>query len=228
MKGESMTRYAEKLRDPRWQRMRLEVMQRDGFSCQECGDTQTTLNVHHKHYLRGRDPWQYPLTALETLCENCHKAEHGRSEAKPNKTECIASSTGQSAIVALVGCCCYFILDDRRALFKDDCSPEMLALTSLVEYFDGLPVPWDEDQWPGVRARFAETKHAVAIEAAYSNRVEWSSPQEARAELERVLDRYKKLKRQARVLLRHGITSIRALTPEQRAIVRRVLSESRP
>jgi hypothetical protein len=63
-------KYSEKLKDPRWQRKRLEVMQRDGFTCLCCGDTKTTLNVHHKQY--HGDPWEAPMDSLETLCEDCH------------------------------------------------------------------------------------------------------------------------------------------------------------
>lgn len=64
--------YAEKLRDPRWQKKRLEVMERDGFTCQNCGDKESTLNVHHWYYAAGNDPWDYPDEALATLCEDCH------------------------------------------------------------------------------------------------------------------------------------------------------------
>ena len=67
--------YSKKLRDPRWQKMRLEVMQRDEFACQHCSDGTSTLNVHHKEYERGRDPWDYPMEWLVTLCESCHEAE---------------------------------------------------------------------------------------------------------------------------------------------------------
>lgn len=66
------TPYWQKLRDPRWQRKRLEIMDRDKFECQLCGDNESTLNVHHKFYLRGLDPWDYPNVALVTLCEGCH------------------------------------------------------------------------------------------------------------------------------------------------------------
>lgn len=63
--------YSEKLRDPRWQKKRLEVFQRDGFSCRCCGSITETLNVHHKRYTG--NPWDAPLDDLETLCEGCHK-----------------------------------------------------------------------------------------------------------------------------------------------------------
>jgi len=72
--------YGEKLRDPLWQRRRLEVMDRDEFACTECGDKASTLNVHHKYYLRGRDPWDYPDSALVTLCDTCHLVVQGRMD----------------------------------------------------------------------------------------------------------------------------------------------------
>jgi hypothetical protein len=69
--------YAQKLRDPRWQRKRLEVMQRDNFTCQSCGLDNKTLNVHHGYYQAGKDPWDYPTSSLTTLCEDCHEEETG-------------------------------------------------------------------------------------------------------------------------------------------------------
>lgn len=65
--------YSEKLRDPRWQRKRLQIMNRDGFHCQHCGDSESTLNVHHTLYKRGLAPWEYDDTLLITLCEQCHE-----------------------------------------------------------------------------------------------------------------------------------------------------------
>jgi hypothetical protein len=65
--------YAEKLKDPRWQRKRLEIMERDKFTCQHCRDETRTLNVHHKHYKKRADPWDYEDGLLITLCESCHE-----------------------------------------------------------------------------------------------------------------------------------------------------------
>lgn len=67
--------YSTLLKDPRWQKKRLEVLQRDDFVCQECFDSESTLHVHHKYYRKGQAPWDYPLRALITLCESCHKNE---------------------------------------------------------------------------------------------------------------------------------------------------------
>jgi hypothetical protein len=67
--------YMKKLRDPRWQRKRLEIMQRDDFTCQHCFENGKTLHVHHTFYVSGRDPWDYPDNTLMTLCEDCHENE---------------------------------------------------------------------------------------------------------------------------------------------------------
>lgn len=65
--------YAEKLKDPRWQRKRLEILQRDDFTCQNCLATDKTLHIHHGYYRRGLEPWEYDGTTLWTLCEDCHE-----------------------------------------------------------------------------------------------------------------------------------------------------------
>ena len=71
-----MKKYSENLKDPRWQKKRLEVMQRDDFHCAECGAGDSTLAVHHLYYVSGRKPWQYPMWSLSTLCEHCHDVAH--------------------------------------------------------------------------------------------------------------------------------------------------------
>ena len=71
-----MSTYAEQLKHPKWQRRRLEIMQRDGFRCTRCAADETTPNVHHTEYRKGAAPWDYPDDKLLTLCEDCHSAEH--------------------------------------------------------------------------------------------------------------------------------------------------------
>lgn len=68
-----MKKYSEKLRDPRWQKKRLQILERDNWQCQICKDTESTLHVHHWYYETGKDPWDYPLKSLATLCESCHE-----------------------------------------------------------------------------------------------------------------------------------------------------------
>jgi len=64
--------YAEKLKHPKWQKKRLEILNRDKFTCKKCGDTETTLHVHHIEYEKDKDPWEYTNKTLITLCEDCH------------------------------------------------------------------------------------------------------------------------------------------------------------
>lgn len=62
--------YSEKLKDPRWQKKRLEVLERDSFTCQCCGDKEMELHVHHHKY--SGDPWDTLLSDLITYCKVCH------------------------------------------------------------------------------------------------------------------------------------------------------------
>lgn len=73
--------YREKLLDPRWQKRRLHILERDGWECVLCGVDNLTLHVHHKRYIRGKQPWDAPDDALVTLCERCHTNEFGAQEA---------------------------------------------------------------------------------------------------------------------------------------------------
>ena len=71
-----MKTYRQKLLDPRWQRKRLETLQKAEFRCEACGDAESTLHAHHKRYIKGRDPWEYEERDLVALCENCHSGAH--------------------------------------------------------------------------------------------------------------------------------------------------------
>lgn len=75
-----MSDYSKKLKDPRWQKKRLAILQRDNWTCHRCKNTEQTLNVHHLKYFYERDPWDINDKYLVTLCESCH--EHERY-AKP-------------------------------------------------------------------------------------------------------------------------------------------------
>ena len=68
--------YAQKLKDPRWQRKRLEALNAASFCCSICGDSESTLHVHHRTYLKGREPWEYDIGQLQVVCESCHAAAH--------------------------------------------------------------------------------------------------------------------------------------------------------
>jgi hypothetical protein len=65
--------YKRLLQDPRWQKKRLKIMERDRFACRVCRDAESTLHVHHRYYKNSEGPWDYPDRALVTLCASCHE-----------------------------------------------------------------------------------------------------------------------------------------------------------
>lgn len=65
--------YSKRLQDPRWQKKRLEILNRDSFTCRMCDDTLSTLHVHHRSYVKGKDPWDYEDSNFLTLCCACHE-----------------------------------------------------------------------------------------------------------------------------------------------------------
>ena len=74
--------YEEKLKSPKWQKKRLEIMQRDNFTCVVCGKgikDDTPLQVHHLKYLKNVEPWNYADDYLITLCDECHSKVHKRT-----------------------------------------------------------------------------------------------------------------------------------------------------
>ena len=72
----SKSSYFQKLKDPRWQKKRLEVMQANDFCCELCGDSNSTLHVHHKEYFKANEPWEYDVKQLAVLCDECHENHH--------------------------------------------------------------------------------------------------------------------------------------------------------
>ena len=56
--------------------MRLQILERDGWCCQKCFDSESTLHVHHLRYVPRWEPWEYPEELYLTLCEECHSYEY--------------------------------------------------------------------------------------------------------------------------------------------------------
>jgi ribosomal protein S27AE len=63
-----------------WKAFRNEVIRLDNYACTQCGKRAAdgaVLHVHHKRYIQGRKPWDYPHNLCSTLCAGCHAVEHG-------------------------------------------------------------------------------------------------------------------------------------------------------
>ena len=136
--------YSEKLKDPRWQRKRLEILQRDDWACCNCGAKTETLHVHHGYYERGLDPWEYRDDTLWTLCEGCHELI----------TECLSDihmEIGRCSPI-LIQCGLMTAINDCQRI--DDYDPELTLLNywsfhgmtrdekaELIEKINALPEP---------------------------------------------------------------------------------------
>lgn len=116
-----VSQYLEKLKDPRWQKKRLQILERDEWCCRVCFDSERTLHVHHRYYKRGADPWDYPDSALVTLCEGCHEEEGG-------------AVIGQQLLVRAFA---------HKGVFNDD----LINLALAVEESDVDFRPPDWDVW---------------------------------------------------------------------------------
>lgn len=74
-----MKTYSEKLKDPKWEEFRQRAFDRYGRRCTECGEDShygEHHHVHHKRYIRDREPWQYDLDDVTVLCKMCHNEIH--------------------------------------------------------------------------------------------------------------------------------------------------------
>ena len=80
--------YSDKLKDPRWQKKRLEVLTRESFTCEMCVSTTKTLHVHHGYYTKGMEPWDYPAESLHCVCEDCH----GEADATRKRLAALAGT----------------------------------------------------------------------------------------------------------------------------------------
>lgn len=80
--------YAEKLKDPRWIEFRERFLSNlfykrrevspdsDDDWCEGCGLPANHFHVHHRIYIKGREPWEYSFDCLSALCPDCHKRVH--------------------------------------------------------------------------------------------------------------------------------------------------------
>lgn len=127
------SKYGEKLLDPRWQKLRLQIFERDKWLCKGCATSTETLHVHHIAYV-GADPWDTPPELLITLCAECH-AEEG-VEYRPQLNEILklfayANVRTSMDLMFLEDAVCdaYLRLKDWKAAW----------LEGLRMYFDGWP-----------------------------------------------------------------------------------------
>lgn len=108
-------KYSELLRDPRWQRRRLDIFSRANFKCESCDFGERTLNVHHKLYRAGAAPWQYADSELVCLCEDCHLKGHLLEAVKSADQDLALEEAIGKALAIALGT---KDMDTRRSAFR--------------------------------------------------------------------------------------------------------------
>jgi len=135
--------YRDKLLDPRWQKVRLKVFERDEWACKSCGASTSTLHVHHKDYIQGREPWDYPLENFLTLCERCHGRE--RTERYGLEKALLAELKKSGVLVGHLEGVAAKLIAENSGEFQE----------ALAAFLDGFKLVFDHD-WDLTKSRLAE------------------------------------------------------------------------
>ncbi len=85
--GDCIVEFFQQYQHPEWQKKRLQVLERAGWKCEQCGEADKQMHVHHKRYIKGRKVWEYDLENFEALCGACHEDNH---EAKDRINDILA------------------------------------------------------------------------------------------------------------------------------------------
>jgi len=72
--------YKEQISHPKWQKKRLEILERDEFKCRYCNNSNSSLHVHHLVYHKNKKIWEYENNLLITYCKDCHNRWHNIKE----------------------------------------------------------------------------------------------------------------------------------------------------
>ena len=94
--------YAEKLKHPKWQQRRLQLLESAKWKCERCSTKEVTLHVHHHFYRSRANPWDYPDYAYVVLCENCHADAEQENKQFKEHIECLYE-IGNLSVDAVVG-----------------------------------------------------------------------------------------------------------------------------
>jgi len=128
-----MSSYSDALRDPRWQKKRLQVLNNYGWTCLDCGADQRTLHVHHLRYRRGAKPWEYEDYDLLALCTDCHSYRHSvHSRLKESLAE-LEACGGIEAVMGVLG----YALSQLDLLVSPDMRTPPDNAHELAGYRDG-------------------------------------------------------------------------------------------
>lgn len=103
-----MKSYLDQLKDPRWQKKRLELFSRAGFRCENCGFSEEQLHAHHRIYRKGKMLWEYPNEEYLVLCRSCHSRVSEKLKVIQERIS-LLSLDGIAALASILdGVCCHY------------------------------------------------------------------------------------------------------------------------
>jgi hypothetical protein len=125
--------YSSKLKNPKWQRKRLEAFQRDDFKCCLCDDEKMELHVHHLKYTN--EPWEALIEDLQTLCEVCHKVVEIIKIIREEGVVAVSSFKFETSVCvkASDSSVMFFAIDNDEISFLVSFAPKSKALAKLIE-----------------------------------------------------------------------------------------------
>ena len=150
--------YSQKLNDPRWLAVREQVLVRDGRRCANDPRHRMPLEVHHRQYARGREPWEYPLSNFVTLCRDCHVAEHGRHLVAQRPRRIQGGFYGWHQIESVVGHKPHGYLTEVDGKIVSGC-----VLMDLNPNAPDILLPGTREDWIKKALLFASQTTAVPI-----------------------------------------------------------------
>lgn len=88
--------FERKMKDPQYREMYIQILMGriDGpieglrfYPSETKFNGEVVLQVHHRHYIMDKLPWEYSRKDVETLCSDCHKNLHACTEIYTYKDE---------------------------------------------------------------------------------------------------------------------------------------------
>lgn len=148
-------------RNNRWVEFREKRIKLDEGTCVRCGRTRDqgfVLQVHHKKYLPGKAPWEYPFELCETLCKRCHAEEHG--EIPPGSGW---EYVGEEDLGGLYGTCDLCHSELRYVFFVQHPKWEPMGVgTVCCENLTGTPITSDKRKYENRLKRFIKSEQWIA------------------------------------------------------------------
>ena len=153
-------------RSNHWITFREELIELDNGACVRCGrtrDSGAVLQVHHKKYLSGKAPWEYPFELCETLCKRCHAEEHG--EIRPDSGW---EYVGQDDLGGLYGTCDRCGKEIRHIFFVQHPNWEPITVgTICCDDLTGTRIASESRKFDERLVRFIKSKRWLEEEGSY-------------------------------------------------------------